>query len=140
MVVGGGKIPEIKGGDAGNAVRDHSLGAIRPGRRFAQEKLGHLAQRRGFATRMVPDKKTVIGGKPVRGVFLLACQFAGARKGRTGFRRLLSFGPDQRIAEAGLQVQPVDPRCGSRHGCGEFVGQFDCLAEMGGGLLERGAA
>src|SRR6516164_11106357 len=34
MVMGAAKVAEIKAGDAGNAVRDQGLGAIRPGRGF----------------------------------------------------------------------------------------------------------
>jgi hypothetical protein len=49
MVMGAGKVAEVKAGGAGNAVRDQGLGAIGPGRGFAQEKLRHFAQRRGFA-------------------------------------------------------------------------------------------
>src|SRR6516164_8433835 len=37
MFAGAGEVAEIKAGDAGNSVRDQSLGAIRPGRGFAQE-------------------------------------------------------------------------------------------------------
>ena len=102
MIMGAGKIAEIKAGLAGNAVRDHSLGAIRPGRGFAQEKLGHVLHRRGFAARKVPDPQTEIGGKPLGCVFRPARQFAGPRKGRSRFRRVMSLGPDQRIAEARL--------------------------------------
>jgi hypothetical protein len=102
MVMNAGKIAEIKTGLAGNAVRDHSLGAIRPGRGFAQEKLGHFARRYGFSAGQMPDPKTVTGGEPLGRVFHLVRQFAGARKGRNGFRRLMSLGSDQRIAEADL--------------------------------------
>jgi hypothetical protein len=45
MVMSAGKITEIKAGGTGIAVRDQGLGAIRLGRGFAQEKLGHFAQR-----------------------------------------------------------------------------------------------
>ena len=83
-------------------MRDQDLGAIGPGRGFAQEKLGHFAHRRGFAAIKVPDPKTVIGGEPFRGVFFPACQFAGARKGYPRFQRLMSLGVDQRVAEARL--------------------------------------
>ena len=86
---------------ARRSMRDEGLGAIGPGRGFAQEELGHFAHRRGFAAIKVPEPKTVISGEPFRGVFLPACQFAGARKGGTGFRRV-SLGPHQRIAEARL--------------------------------------
>jgi len=88
---------------------------------------------------MVSDPKTVIGGEPFRGVLFPACQFAGARKGRARFRRLMSLGPNQRIAEACLQTQPVAARRVARRrpgAGGELVGQFDRLAEMGGGFLE----
>ena len=87
MVMGAGEIAEMKASAAGNAVRDQGLGAIRPGRGFAQEKLGHFAHRCRFAAAQMPAPKTVIGGEPFRGVFLPARQFAGARKGRARFRR-----------------------------------------------------
>jgi hypothetical protein len=137
MVMSAGKVAEIKAGAAGTAVRDQGLGAIRPGRGLAQEKLGHFAHRCGLAAVQMPHPKAVIGGEPFRGVFLPARQFAGARKGRARFRRLLSLGPEQRIAEADLQMQPITSRRGTRRRRGEFVGQFDRLAEVGGCLLER---
>jgi hypothetical protein len=102
MVMGAGKVAEIKAGLTGNAVCNHRLGTIRPGPGLAQEQLGHLVRRCGFAAGQMPDPKTVIGGKPFRRVFHLARQFAGARKGRARFRRLMSLGPEQRIAEARL--------------------------------------
>ena len=102
MVMGAGKVTEIPAGLTGNAVCNHRLGAIRPGRRFAQEKLGHFTHRCGFAAARMPRPKAVIGREPLRGVFLPARQFAGTRKGGTRFRRRMSLGPDQRIAEAGL--------------------------------------
>ena len=102
MLMGAGKIAEINAGVAGNAVRGQGLWAIRLGCRFAQEQLGHFAHRLGFAAVQVPRPKTVIGGKPFRGVFFPARQFAGARKGRARFRRVMSLGPDQRIAQARL--------------------------------------
>ena len=102
MVMSAGKVAEIKAGDAGTAVRDHSLGAIRPGCGFAQEQLGHFAHRLGFAAHLMPRPKAVIGGEPFRSVFLPVRQFAGARKGGGGLRRVMSLGPDQRIAEARL--------------------------------------
>src|SRR6516162_10114041 len=105
MVVSTGKIAEMKAGDAGNAVRDQGLRTIGPRRGFAQEKLGHFAHRRGFAAIKVPEPKTVIGGETLRGVFHLVRQFAGARKGGARFRRLMSLGPDQRIAEARLEAK-----------------------------------
>ena len=37
-------------------------------------------------------------------------------------------------------MQPAAAQDGARRGRGEFVGQFDRLAEVGGGLLERRAA
>src|SRR5215472_4419720 len=104
MVVGAGKIAEIKAGGAGNAMSNQGLGAIRPGRGFAKEKLRHFAHRCRFAARKMPDPKAEIGGKSFRGIFDPACQFAGARKGGARFRRLLSLGPDQRIGEADLKV------------------------------------
>jgi predicted ATPase len=48
MVVGTGKVAEIKADGAGNAVRDHGLGTIRLGRGFAQEELRHFAHRCGL--------------------------------------------------------------------------------------------
>ena len=97
-------------------MRDQDLGAIRQGRCFAQEKLGHFARRCGFASIKVPDPKTVIGGEPFRDIFFPACQFAGALKGGTRLRRLMSLGPDQRIAEADLEVNaPVLQRGGAPH-------------------------
>ena len=64
MLMSAGKIAEIPAGDAGNAVRDQGLGAIRSGCGFAQEKLGHFAHRCGFAARKVPDPDPKIRGKP----------------------------------------------------------------------------
>src|SRR6516164_10903137 len=64
MLMGVGKVAEIPAGHAGNAVRDQGLGAIRPVRGLAPEKLGHFAQWCGFAARKVPDPQTVIDGKP----------------------------------------------------------------------------
>ena len=49
MLMGTGKIAELKASAAGNAVRDQPLGTIRLGRGFAQEKLGHFAHRCRFA-------------------------------------------------------------------------------------------
>jgi len=102
MVMSASKVAQIKEGGAEVAVRYHSLGTIGPGHGFAQEKLGHFPHRDMFASVVVSDPKTVIGGKPFRGVFRPARQFAGARKGSAGFRRLISLGPEQRIAEADL--------------------------------------
>src|SRR5215831_18392942 len=62
-----------------------------------RKKLGHFPHRCGFAAHLVPDPKTIIGGEPLRGVFHLVRQFAGARKGRGGLRRVMSLAPDQRI-------------------------------------------
>ena len=64
MLMGAGKVAEIPAGHAGDAVRDQGLGAIRPVDGLALEKLGHFAQRCGFAARKVPDPETVIDGKP----------------------------------------------------------------------------
>ncbi|MBV8287592.1 MAG: hypothetical protein JOZ35_11785 [Hyphomicrobiales bacterium] len=100
--MGAGKVTEIPAGLTGNAVCNHRLGAIRPGRGFAQEKLGHFARRSRFAAARMPRPKAVIGREPFRGVFHLTRQFAGPRKGGARFRRLMSLGPDQRIAEARL--------------------------------------
>src|SRR6516164_10229478 len=105
MVMGAGKVAEVKAGGAEVAVSDQGLGAIRTGRGFAQEKLGHFAERYGFAAVHMPHPKAVIGGEPFRDVFRLARQFAGARKGGTGFRRLKPLDPDQRIAEADLEMK-----------------------------------
>jgi hypothetical protein len=79
MVMSAAKVAEIKAGGAGNAVRDQGLGAIGPGRRFAQEKLRHFAKRCGFAAVHMPNPKAKLGGKPFRGVFLSARQFARAK-------------------------------------------------------------
>jgi hypothetical protein len=102
MLTGVDKVAEIKAGGAENTVRDQGLGAIRPGRGVAQEKLGHFAHRPGFAAVEMARPKTVIGGEPFRGVFHPVRQFAGPRKGGGGLRCVMSLGPDQRIAEAGL--------------------------------------
>ena len=69
ILMGAGKIAELKAGAAGNAVRDQGLGAIRPGRGFAQEKFGHFAHQRRFAAGQMPDPKTVISREPFRRVF-----------------------------------------------------------------------
>jgi hypothetical protein len=45
MVMRAGKVAEIKASGAEVTVRDHSLGTIRRGRGFAQEKLSHFAER-----------------------------------------------------------------------------------------------
>jgi hypothetical protein len=84
MVMSAGKIAEIKAGGADVAVRDHSLGTIRPGRGL----LCHLARRHGFAPRKVPDPKTAIGGEPFRGVFhpSLLAQILGVEPSRQGRR------------------------------------------------------
>src|SRR5215469_17188737 len=87
MLMGVGKVAEIKAGDAGNSVCDRGLGAIRPGLGFAQKKPGHFARRCGFTAGQMPDPETVIGGETLRGAFRLVRQFAGARKGGAGFRR-----------------------------------------------------
>jgi len=84
------------------AISDQGLGTIRSRRGFAQEELGHFAHRCWFTAVQMPDPKTEIGGEPFRGVFYLVRQSAGARKGGTGFRRPMSLGPEQRIAEARL--------------------------------------
>src|SRR6516164_4267080 len=91
MFVGASKVAEIKAGVAKVAMRDHSLGTIRPGRGFVQEQLDYFAHRRGFAAIKMPDPNTVIGREPFRGVFFSARQFTGARKGGTRFRRLIPF-------------------------------------------------
>jgi hypothetical protein len=96
------KIAEIKAGEAGNAMCDRSLEAIRPSGRFAQETLRHFAHRCRFAAGQMPRPKTEIGGKPFRGGFHPVRQFAGAGEGGTSFRRRISLGREQRIAEAGL--------------------------------------
>jgi hypothetical protein len=92
IVVGAGKVAEMKAGDAGNAVRDQGLGAIGPRHRFAQEKLGHFPHRRGFAAIKVPDPKTEIGGEPIRGVRLSgrnqpSCPVSVIRRPRSRIRR-----------------------------------------------------
>src|SRR6516164_7421733 len=78
IVMGAGKIAEIKASDAWNEVCDQGLGAIRPGGGFAQQKLRHFAHRCGFAAVQMPHPKTVIGGEPFRRVLHPARQFAGA--------------------------------------------------------------
>src|SRR6516162_3054343 len=114
MVMGAGKVAEVKAGGAEVAVSDQGLGAIRTGRGFTQEKLGHFAERYGFAAVHMPHPNAVIGGEPFRGVFLPARQFAGARKGRARFRRLISLGPDQCIAKADLEMNaPLAQRGGA---------------------------
>ena len=102
MLMSAGKVAEIKADAARNAVRDQGLGTIRPGCGFAQEKLRDFAHRCGFAAVQMPDPKAVIGGEPFRGILLPARQLAGPREGRARFWCLISFGPDQRIAEARL--------------------------------------
>src|SRR6516165_6046136 len=102
MLMGASKVAEIPVGDAGSAVRDQGLGAIRPSHGFAQEKLRHFARWCGFVACNVPEPDPIICRKPFRRVFYSVRQFAGARKGGTRFRRVISLGPDQRIAEAGL--------------------------------------
>ena len=97
MVMGAGKVTEIPAGLTGNAVCNHRLGAIRPGRGFEQEELGHFAHRCGFAAARMPRPKAVIGREPCRGVLDAARQFAGAREGSACFRRLMSLGPNQRV-------------------------------------------
>jgi hypothetical protein len=104
MLMGSGKIAKIEAGGAESAVSHQDFGAIRPSCGLAQEQLRQLAHRLGFAAREMPHPKTKIGGEPFRGIFHLVRQFAGARKGGAGFRRLISLGPDQRVAEARLQV------------------------------------
>jgi hypothetical protein len=64
MLMGAGKVAEIKAGGAVDAMRDEGLEAIGPDRRFAQEQLRHFAHRRGFAAIKVPEPKTEIGGEP----------------------------------------------------------------------------
>jgi hypothetical protein len=59
MLMGTGKIAEMKARGARNAVSDQGLRAIGCG--FAQEKLGYFAHRCRFAAVQMPDKKTVIG-------------------------------------------------------------------------------
>jgi hypothetical protein len=70
MVMGDGKVAEVKAGGAGNAVSDQGFGAIGPDRGFAQEQLGDFTRRCGFAAREVPDPETVIGGEPFRDVIV----------------------------------------------------------------------
>jgi hypothetical protein len=62
MIMGTGKVAEVKAGRAEIAVRDQGLGTIRPGRGFAQEKLGNFAHRCGFAASQMADRQTVIEG------------------------------------------------------------------------------
>jgi hypothetical protein len=69
MIMGSSEVAEIPAGDAGNTMSDQSLGVTRPGVRFAQEQLRHVAHRHPFAAREMPHPKTVIGGQPFRQVF-----------------------------------------------------------------------
>src|SRR6516162_7566138 len=116
MVMGAGKIAEVKAGGGEIAVRDQGLGTIRPGRGFPEEKLGNFAQRCRFTASQMADGKTVIGGEPLRGIFVQARQFASARKSRGGFRRVISLGPDQRIGEADLELKAaLAQRSGALH-------------------------
>src|SRR6516164_1169785 len=78
MLMGAGKVAELKAIASENAVGDQGLGTIRPGRGFAQEKLRDFAHRCRFAAGQMPDPDTVIGGEPFRWVFHLVRQFAGA--------------------------------------------------------------
>src|SRR5215469_5281460 len=84
MLMGAGKIAELKAIAAGNAVRDQGLGTVRPGRGFAQEKLRHFVHRSRFAPAQMPAPKTVVGGEPFRGValhriaFRMHCEFTPA--------------------------------------------------------------
>ena len=107
MLMGTGKIAEMKAGGAGNAVSDQGLRAIGLRCGFAQEKLCDFAHRCRFAAGEMPDPKTVIGGEPLRRVLDAARQFAGAREGSARFRRLMSPRPDQRIAEADLELKAL---------------------------------
>src|SRR5215467_526410 len=102
MLMGTGKIAEVKAGGTGDAVRDQGLRAIGLRCGFAEEKLGYFAYRFRFGAVQMSHEKTVIGGEPFRGIFFLARQFARARKGRPRFLRMMSLGPDQCIAEANL--------------------------------------
>jgi len=64
----------------------------------------------------MPHPETPIDGEPFRGVFDLARQFAGPGEGGTGFRRVMSLGPDQRIGEADLEVNaPLAQRSCALH-------------------------
>src|SRR5262249_38823240 len=102
MLMGAGKIAEVKVGGAGDAVCDQGLRAIGLRCGFSEEKLGYFAYRCRFGAVQMPHEKTVIGGESFRGIFFLARQFTRARKGRARFLRMMSLGPDQRIAEADL--------------------------------------
>src|SRR5690242_2242601 len=107
MVMSAGKVSEIQTGEAGTAMRDHSLRTIRPSHGFAQEQIGDFAERFRFATVQMSHPKTVISGESFRGVLHPVRQFAGTRKGGTRFRCQISLGPDQCIAEARLKMQPT---------------------------------
>src|SRR5262249_19892863 len=76
MVMGAGKVAEIKAGLAGNTVGNQGLGTIRPGRGFAQKKLRHFAHRCRFAAGQMPHPKTVIGGEPLA---VSSTRFASSR-------------------------------------------------------------
>ena len=100
--MGRGVVAEIEAGAAEYAVRDHGLGAIRPGDSLAEKQLGNLARRRRFAAHKMPIPKTPIDRETFRRIFHLARQFAGAREGRAGSRRPEPFGPEQRLPVATL--------------------------------------
>jgi hypothetical protein len=142
MLMGVGKIAEIKAGGAGSPMSDQGLRAIRPGRGFAHEQLGHFGHRCRFAAGQMPHPKTVIGGEPFRGVFHPARQFAGARKGRRGLRRGPSLRPDQRITKAGLEVNAALAQCAGaldRLAFRERCEKGLCLGEFGELLGRREA-
>src|SRR6516162_9064366 len=116
MVMSAGKVAEAKAVNSRNAMSDQGLRTIRLGCGFAQEKLRYFAHPSMFATDGRSDIKTVIGGKSFGGVFHPTRQFAGALEGRARFRRVMSLGPDQRIAEADLEVNaPLAQRGGALH-------------------------
>src|SRR5262252_2633651 len=79
MLMGTGKIAEVKAGGAGNAVCDQGLGAIGLCCGFTEEKLGYFADRCRFGAVQMPHEKTVISGEPFRGIFCLARQFSAKR-------------------------------------------------------------
>ena len=79
---------------------------------FAQEKLRYFAHPSMFAADGRSDVKTVIGGKSFGGVFHPTRQFAGALEGRARFWRVMSLGPDQRIAQADLGLKAPLPQSG----------------------------
>ncbi len=103
MIVGGGKVAEIPAVVAGHAVRDRASG--NPAGQWPRAGSSAVS-RIGAASPRVPAPQTVIGGEAFRRVFAPGSPIRrerGRLEGRAGFGRLMPFGPDQRVAEAGLK-------------------------------------